>query len=784
MSLSGRDLASIENSLIGTDAVGDGMPDPHSHIINVRSLERQASLSRISDDHKFSPANSERKEEGRGNGEVCLPCSGEEEGGLKRRRSLSEGDSAGRTEEIDAPPAPPQKKPDPKPHHMFPPKRNPYYPNDYPGAGDAKEDAPDSLTFTRSLIFYGHGTVTSENQSACELLQEARSLRKKYFMRKAVDSSGLDASDPGSFRFGPSGVIEVVGSGGPDEPLVTVPSIFQFMADYNRLVKVAQDGATRSFSFQRLQLLSAAFKTHVIANGHVENEAQSRLLGTDFYRTPKVDNHIHLAAAASAKQFVDFVRDKLENEPDTVVLEEGDTLEEVFKKAGLDGDHLTIDAFNVLADYSVYQRFDNFNSKYSPFKLAQMRRIFLKVDNALEGRYFAELTKTVLARHEASKGHESLTEMRLSVYGMERGEWLQNAKWVMKDWGGKYPGPILSKKNKWMVQIPRLWRVFNKKHRGTGKSFHDMLENIFSPIMEATMWPEKHPQVAALLQNIVGFDSVDDEGNPESPCSCSSPKEWTSSENPAYSWQLYYLWANIKVINAVREKKGLNTFSFRPHAGETGDVMHLAATYMLCESVNHGINLDKQVSLQYLYYLDQVGLSVAPLSNNFLFRKMKDNPFPKFFRRGMNVALSTDDPLLFHMSDDPLLEEYSVARASFDLSMTDMCEIARNSVMQSGFSDEDKEKWLGKYYRRGLKHCDVMKTHVPLIRAKFRAEHLAMEHMVLKLIAKGRGEQVLKEMMSQFQDSRNAHRRILLDNFVEVPDGNTIWSAGQGNPSD
>lgn len=28
---------------------------------------------------------------------------------------------------------------------------------------------------------------------------------------------------------------------------------------------------------------------------------------------------------------------------------------------GLDKDHLTIDAFNVLADYSVYQRFDNFN---------------------------------------------------------------------------------------------------------------------------------------------------------------------------------------------------------------------------------------------------------------------------------------------------------------------------------------------------------------------------------------------------------------------------------------
>lgn len=107
----------------------------------------------------------------------------------------------------------------------------------------------------------------------------------------------------------------------------------------------------RSFSFQRLQLLDSAFKMHITVNGSAEDEAQSGLLGTDFYRTMKVDNHIHLAAAASAKQFVNFVRDKLENEGDTVVMEDGQTLKEVFSAAGLDSDHLTIDAFNVLADY-------------------------------------------------------------------------------------------------------------------------------------------------------------------------------------------------------------------------------------------------------------------------------------------------------------------------------------------------------------------------------------------------------------------------------------------------
>jgi len=137
--------------------------------------------------------------------------------------------------------------------------------------------------------------------------------------------------------------------------------------------------------------------------------------------------------------------------------------------------------------------------------------------------------------------------------------------------------------------------------------------------------------------------------------------------------------------------------------------------------------------------------------------------------RGLNVTISTDDPLLFHLSDDALLEEYSVARATFGLSMTDMMEVARNSVLQSGFEEAFKEKWLGREYRKGLTFCDENITHVPLIRAKFRAEHLAIEHMFVHLIAVGKGDRVLEEMKVQFGLARDAHRDVLFDNFEEVP---------------
>ena len=38
-----------------------------------------------------------------------------------------------------------------------------------------------------------------------------------------------------------------------------------------------------------------------------------------------------------------------------------------------------------------------------------------------------------------------------------------------------------------------------------------MITNIFHPIFEASLHPERYPELAELLANIVGFDSVDDE---------------------------------------------------------------------------------------------------------------------------------------------------------------------------------------------------------------------------------------------------------------------------------
>ena len=130
--------------------------------------------------------------------------------------------------------------------------------------------------------------------------------------------------------------------------------------------------------------------------------------------------------------------------------------------------------------------------------------------------------------------------MRLSIYGMERNEWLNLAKWVLRDWGGTFPGPVLSTHNRWIIQVPRLWRIYCMKGKGqkTKRSFQDMLKNLFYPIFQATLFPEKHPQIAELLNHIVAFDSVDDEGTLEAPCNCTRPSAWQNDSNPAFCWQL------------------------------------------------------------------------------------------------------------------------------------------------------------------------------------------------------------------------------------------------------
>jgi adenosine deaminase len=127
----------------------------------------------------------------------------------------------------------------------------------------------------------------------------------------------------------------------------------------------------------------------------------------------------------------------------------------------------------------------------------------------------------------------------------------------------------------------------------------------------------------------------------------------------------------------------------------------LASSFLLAESIVHGLTLINNPPMQYLYYLSQIGISMSPLSENSLYVKYAQNPFHPLFQRGLNVTLSSDNPLQLHLTEEPLAEEYAIATQMFRLSNTDYAEIARNRFFFLNlifFSKNNKTKKSKKKY--------------------------------------------------------------------------------------
>lgn len=501
------------------------------------------------------------------------------------------------------------------------------------------------------------------------------------------------------------------------------PNLDVFVADMNRLCTMIADGPLKSFCYRRLSYLSSKFQLHVLLNELRESASQKAVPHRDFYNIRKVDTHIHAASCMNQKHLLRFIKKTLKNHADEVVTcgKDGEmTFRQVFQSMNLTSYDLTVDMLDVHADRNTFHRFDKFNAKYNPIGESRLREVFLKTDNYLNGKYFAMIINEVCSDLEESKYQNA--ELRLSIYGKSYDEWDKLAKWARTY-------NVYSDNVRWLIQIPRLFDIF--KSNKLMNNFQEFLTNIFLPLFEVTNNPNSHPELHVFLQYVIGFDSVDDESKPENPLfdkDVSTPDEWNDIENPAYAYYQYYTYANMTVLNHFRSEQGLNTFVLRPHCGEAGPVQHLVCGFMLAENISHGLLLRKVPVLQYLYYLAQIGIAMSPLSNNSLFLNYHRNPLPEYLARGLIVSLSTDDPLQFHFTKEPLMEEYSIAAQVWKLSSCDMCELARNSVLMSGFPHKMKQYWLGpNYTKEGVAGNDITRTNVPDIRVAYRSETLVDE---------------------------------------------------------
>ncbi|XP_039882398.1 AMP deaminase 3b isoform X2 [Simochromis diagramma] len=501
------------------------------------------------------------------------------------------------------------------------------------------------------------------------------------------------------------------------------PDLETFAIDLSHVLAMIADGPTKSYCHRRLNFLGSKFYLHEMLNEIAELKELKRVPHRDFYNVRKVDTHIHAAACMNQKHLLRFIQTTYQTEADRVVLEKGSkklTLKEVFDSLHMDPYDLTVDSLDVHAGRQTFHRFDKFNSKYNPVGASELREIYLKADNYIKGEYFARLIKEVAGELEESKYQHA--EPRLSIYGRSASEWESLATWFIQH-------KVHSPNMRWMIQVPRIYDIFKSKK--LIPSFAKILENVFRPLFEATINPQKHKAVHVFLKYVTGFDSVDDESkHSDHIFSYKSPKPeaWTTDDNPPYTYYLFYMYANIMVLNNLRKQRGLNTFLFRPHCGEAGSITHLVSAFLTADNISHGLNLKKSPVLQYLYYLAQVPIAMSPLSNNSLFLEYSKNPLREFLHKGLCVSLSTDDPMQFHYTKEALMEEYAIAAQLWKLSTCDLCEIARNSVLQSGLSHEEKKHFIGpNYLQDGPTGNDIRRTNVAQIRMAYRYETLCNE---------------------------------------------------------
>ncbi|XP_019718748.1 AMP deaminase 1 isoform X2 [Hippocampus comes] len=501
-----------------------------------------------------------------------------------------------------------------------------------------------------------------------------------------------------------------------------------FIDDMNFLIALIAQGPTKTYTHRRLKFLMSKFNVHEMLNEMQEMKELKKNPHRDFYNCRKVDTHIHAAACMNQKHLLRFIKKSYRVDADRVVHNlkgKEVTMKELFESLNLHPYDLTVDSLDVHAGRQTFQRFDKFNAKYNPVGASELRDLYLKTENHINGEYFATIIKEVASDLEDAK--YQYAEPRLSIYGCTANEWNKLSSWFVKH-------RVYSPHLKWMIQIPRIYDIF--RGRDFVPHFGKMLENIFLPVFHATIDPRSNPDLSIFLEHVTGFDSVDDESKHSGHMFSSKspkPEEWDIARNPSYTYYLYYMYANIAMLNQLRRQRGMNTFMFRPHCGEAGAITHLLAAFMTADNISHGLNLKKSPVLQYLYYLTQIPIAMSPLSNNSLFLEYAKNPLLEFQKKGLMVSLSTDDPMQFHYTKEPLMEEYAIAAQVFKLSTCDMCEISRNSVLQSALSDEEKSHFLGQnYLKEGPEGNDIRKTNVAQIRMAYRYETICYELNLIK----------------------------------------------------
>ena len=131
------------------------------------------------------------------------------------------------------------------------------------------------------------------------------------------------------------------------------------------------------------------------------------------------------------------------------------------------------------------------------------------------------------------------------------------------------------------------------------------------------------------------------------------------------------------------------------HAGEEGPAAYIreALDLLQIERIDHGVRVTDDAELMAELALTQVALTVCPLSNVKLrvFADLASHNLKRMLDAGLRVTINSDDPAYF---GGYLVQNFLETSEALGLSRDELVTLARNSLLASFVSAEERAPWL------------------------------------------------------------------------------------------
>jgi adenosine deaminase len=150
--------------------------------------------------------------------------------------------------------------------------------------------------------------------------------------------------------------------------------------------------------------------------------------------------------------------------------------------------------------------------------------------------------------------------------------------------------------------------------------------------------------------------------------------------------------AKFAAVFARARREGFLTVA---HAGEEGPPAYIrdALDLLQVRRIDHGVRCEEDAALVERLVRERMPLTVCPLSNIKLkvFERIEDHNLKRLLDWGLCVTINSDDPSYF---GGYLLENYLAVQQGLRLTISELKQLARNSIEASFLEPRDKQRWM------------------------------------------------------------------------------------------